>query len=311
MMLRLPILLLALTPVLAHGQTILQQQDFDGGSNNALVAQTLGLPWTTWTNAPGGAEDTPFSNEQANSGSLSMKLSSTAAIGGPSDIVWRLGNRTSGTYGISWQMYIPSGFGGYFNLQHNEVIGQGSWALDVNFRASGVVEYSVNSSNLTGQFPHNQWFNVAMVIDLGSMTGVLSINGTQQTTWVTNVNSLGAQGMNQFGAVNFYAYAGGDQTRYYIDDVIFVDVTGVGVAEQAAKELLIYPNPATDVVFIEHAGGPTAVASVVDLTGRTVIDGRTLGAGRGQLDLSGLPGGVYFLRIQEHGREQVRRITKR
>ena len=34
--------------------------DFEGQTAGNKIAQTLGDPWTTWSNAPGGAEDGVF-----------------------------------------------------------------------------------------------------------------------------------------------------------------------------------------------------------------------------------------------------------
>ena len=34
--------------------------DFNDGTAGAKIAETYGMPWTTWTNAPGGSEDGVF-----------------------------------------------------------------------------------------------------------------------------------------------------------------------------------------------------------------------------------------------------------
>src|SRR5690606_38036075 len=122
-----------------QAQTIIYQENFDTYTAGAYVAQTAGDPWTTWSNAPGTAEDVMISDEQANSAPNSMLVATGTPAGGPGDMVLKLGNRTEGVFGLSWMMYIPSGFGGYFNLQHNETIGSGSWMIDVTFRADGTV----------------------------------------------------------------------------------------------------------------------------------------------------------------------------
>lgn len=302
--------LLATLPALAFGQVVLIDEDFESYANGNLLAQTAGLPWSTWANAPGTAEDTPISNEQASSGTLSAKWSGPGS-GGPTDIVLRLGDRTSGIYNISWNMFIPSSFGGYFNLQHNEVIGAGSWMMDVTFLPSGAVNYLVGGITTTGSFPPNTWFAVSIRVDLDSQTGSIAIDGVDQHSWMTNI-----PGPNRLGGVNFFSYAGGGATpTYYVDDVLFVDISSVGVAEAELAQVGIYPNPATDVLTVELSGqAPSAIASLVDLTGRVIIDGRIFtqngSVARTQLHLQGLPTGVYLLRIQDGNRELVRRVTK-
>jgi len=312
----LPLLASLLISASATGQQVLISQDFESFDPGDLLAQTAGLPWTTWSNAPGGAEDTPISNAQAYGGVMSASLTSTAANGGPTDVVLQLGNRTTGSYLLGWWMRIPAGKGGYFNLQKSITAGQ-SWALDVTFRASGAIELSTNAQiGSTTTYPSDEWFLLGMAINLNNSTGVLTINGNVAATWVTSTASgAGGAGLNQIGAVNFFAYSGGDQSEYYIDDVSFVDISGVGVPEINAIDATAFPNP-TDGAFVVDATGlsAAAVVNVSDLTGRMVTAPHALlrrgTVSRAEVDLSGHPHGVYFVRIQDGTRELVRRVTK-
>lgn len=305
-----------LLPGFLAAQQILINQNFDTFAAGNLVAQTLGAPWATWSGPGGTAEDTPLSSAQANSGTLSMSLTSTSTNGGPSDIILQLGNRTTGRYALGWYMYIPAGKGGYFNIQKSMTAGQ-SWALDVTFRASGAIELSTNAqAGAISSYTQDEWFLVGMVIDLGTSTGLLTINGEVAGTWLTTTASGAAgTGLNQIGGINFYAYAGGDQTQYYVDDVTFVDLTGVGVPELDAIGVSAFPNP-TEGAFVVDAEGLSvnATMTVHDLTGRQVLPAKALlrrgAVSRAEVDLSAQPNGVYFVRIQDGERELVRRVTK-
>ncbi|MBZ0205915.1 MAG: T9SS type A sorting domain-containing protein [Flavobacteriales bacterium] len=289
---------------LVSAQTVLVNEDFDSYAAGDLVAQTIGLPWSTWSVAPGGTEDTPISNEQASSGTQSMKVTGVAA-GGPTDLVLRLGNRSTGSYILSWNMYVPSGNGGYFNIQRNEVPGAGSFMLEVTFKVDGTIEYMNNTVASAGSYPHDTWFSVAMAFDLGTSVAALSIDGTAQYSWQTNT-----PGPNQIGGIDFFAYAGGTPNvpLYYVDDVLFIDLGTVGIEENAPAEVAVYPNPATDMLTVELPHGTTAIASLVDITGRTVIDGIAFGS-RTQFPLNGLSKGLYFVRVRQNGKEIVRRVT--
>lgn len=308
---QLLLLLAGTISTLGFGQTILINESFDSYTSGELVAETIGLPWSTWSVAPGGAEDTPISDEQAASGTLSMKVTGAAA-GGPTDLILRLGNQTTGLYALSWNMYIPSGSGGYFNLQHNEVPGSGSWMVDVICEPGGTITYTVNSVETTGTFPHDVWFNVGIAVDLASMTGVIAIDGTTQLIYQTNV-----PGPNQLGGVDFFAYAGGapNVPLYYVDDVLYIQMPSTSVPEVPVTQVGVYPNPTQDIVTVEIPNASNAaVVSLVDVTGRAVMQNRSLeqrtGFGRTQLDLTGLPEGLYFVRIQDGDTEVVRRVTK-
>ncbi|MBK9176283.1 MAG: T9SS type A sorting domain-containing protein [Flavobacteriales bacterium] len=295
----------------AWSQVILISEDFESYTAGSLIAQTAGLPWSTWSVAPGTAEDAPVSDEQAYSGTQSLKIAGVAA-GGPPDLILRLCDRTSGNYGLSWMMYVPSGFGGYFNIQRNEVPGAGSWMLDVTFAPDGSIEYLVNSVAAAGTYPLDEWFSLILAINLSAGTGAVAINGVSQYTWQTTV-----PGPNQIGGIDFFAYAGGapDVPTFYVDDVLFIDLTSLSVDEIAADGVLAFPNPSEGHITIDLGSASAgALISVVDVTGRTVAsDIRTQRAGqteRALVDLSSHPDGLYFIRIADGGREIVRRVTK-
>ena len=92
----------------------------------------------------------------------------------------------------------------------------------------------------------------------------------------------------------------------------------------AAPELLgTAPNPASRQVTVRY-GIPEATASgtrgparlrLYDLLGREVrsvrLDGRGMAAGRHEtaLDVSGLPSGMYLLRLEAGGRAATRKVT--
>ncbi|MFN3875373.1 MAG: T9SS type A sorting domain-containing protein [Flavobacteriales bacterium] len=297
-------------------QQVIISENFDSYAAGNPLAQTLGLPWTTWSSAPGTTEDASLSAAQAYSGTLSGAIISTAPTGGPTDLVLQLGNRTSGRYALGWWMYIAGGKGGYFNLQKSTTPGE-SWALDVTFRANGTIELSPNATaGVTSAYPSDEWFVVGMLIDLNAQSGLLTINGQPAASWMTtSASGSGGAGLNQIGAVNFFSYAGGDLCEYYIDDVTFADLTGVGIDEAQAPAVNAFPNPTDGRFTIDLAGlSASASVSVCDLTGRQVLSGLALlrrGAGaRAEVDLSGHPSGVYFVRVQDGGRELVRRVTK-
>jgi hypothetical protein len=292
------------------GQIVVIEEDFESYAVGDPIASVAGPPWTTWSGATGTAEDALVSSEQANSGTKSLKIVGSAA-GGPIDQVLRLGDRTSGAYDLSWYMYIPAGSGAYFNLQHNEVIGTGSWMLDVTFDPNGTIEYAVDTTIEVGTFTSDIWFMVDMHIDMDAGTGTLSIDGTEQYDWLT-----GTPGPDQLGAVNFFAYAGGTAIpTYYLDDVSFVQEGNVGVPEVLTSGLSVYPNPANEIITVElRSNSGNAIVSVLDLTGRTVREGVQFQQNGPQaltrISLRDLPGGIYLVRVQDGGEVLVHRIVK-
>jgi uncharacterized repeat protein (TIGR01451 family) len=73
----------------------------------------------------------------------------------------------------------------------------------------------------------------------------------------------------------------------------------------------VYPNPATDQLIVEFDGGPFAV-ELLDALGRSLEASRFSATSRIELPLSGLPSGIYFVKLKEQhsGAITVRRIIK-
>lgn len=138
-----------------QAQTILIQDNFD----SYTVGDKLGVvntAFSTWSAAPGTAEDGTISNEQAASPSNSLKV----APG--NDIILPLGNLTTGVYVIEFDYYVPStGAGAYFNVLHSFAGSSSQWALECYFRNDGT-GYLMAGTALAGDlpitYPSNQFF---------------------------------------------------------------------------------------------------------------------------------------------------------
>ncbi|MCB0526538.1 MAG: T9SS type A sorting domain-containing protein [Lewinellaceae bacterium] len=169
--------------------------------------------WTTWSGAEGTTEDGIVTTEQANTMPNSFKIVSTAANGGPQDVVLDLGNKTTGNYELKWKEYVPAGRHGYYNIQDVVPIGNGSWNLDVFFEdnQSGHVQIGAGASLATFAYPNDQWFEVRQVIDL---------DNNFLTLWVDGNFVIKMAYPNNLGGIDFF---GTDAvSTYYVDDVEYV-----------------------------------------------------------------------------------------
>lgn len=209
--------------IVANAQTsreVVYSDDFESYTAGAHIAQSIPDRWTTWSNAPGTAEDGVFSADQASSGTLSAMLSGT------NDNVMKLGNKTSGFYEISWKHFVPTGFAGYFNIQHFEAPGN-EWACEIYLDDNGTGLMHAGGANAaTFNYPYNQWFDVKFEIDLDADLAKFYINAALVHEWQFSLQAQGQAGTKQLGAVNFYAGASTGMTpKYYIDDVEYSKVT--------------------------------------------------------------------------------------
>jgi hypothetical protein len=296
----------------SQGQTVLVNENFDSYTAGSFLAQSAGAPWTTWSNSPGGSDDVPISTEQAASGTNSGVWVSTSVTGGPGDVVLNLGNQTTGVWSISFNMYIPSNFGGYFNVLH---IFQGSssqWAVEVNFPANGDVSLKLQgATTVYGSYPHDVWFPVLLTIDMDQSSAVLHVNNTQVFNWPFEWDAASTtDNLNQLAGIDFYAYAGGnDGAKFYIDDVLVHDLLA-GVDNVHGPTVSIYPNPVVDMLHISNVSGQGSWL-LRDAAGRTVREGMAPnGAADWTLNVGDLPAGVYQFDLLQNGRRTVRKVVK-
>ncbi len=166
--------------------------------------------WTTWSDAPGGTEDPIISDDQAVSGSNSIKVTSG------NDLVLKTGDVTEDVYSASFNMYVPTGTKGYYNMLQEFSGGGGKWAYEANFNADGGVFSGPTAG--TFDFDFDTWFEMKTIIDLDADWCEVFYNNTlvYEFQW-----SLGTSNTNlkQFAAINFYG-ADADGNDYYFDDVL-------------------------------------------------------------------------------------------
>lgn len=73
----------------------------------------------------------------------------------------------------------------------------------------------------------------------------------------------------------------------------------LSVQDESFSDLVIYPNPARDVLFIQSSLNITnSIATVFDINGRRVLNSPIL---KNALDVSTLQTGLYFLKIESNG----------
>ncbi len=65
-----------------------------------------------------------------------MTAPNSVKVDGSTDLVKPLGDLTSGNFELSFNMYVPANFAGYYNIQHFEQPGI-EWALEVYFDDDG------------------------------------------------------------------------------------------------------------------------------------------------------------------------------
>ena len=218
--------------------------DFEDGVAGAKIAQTYGNPWTTWSNAPGGAEDGVFAEQ----GTMAAHFTYG------NDQVLELGNLTSGAYEVSFDMYIPNGKDAYNNILHI-FNGSGSeWATEVHYKTSsnGTV-IVINGENVSFECPYDAWFNVKYMIDLDNDEATFYIDGAEIATWQFSTKADGGAGTRQLAAMDFYPPTSASVSDYYVDNVDMQPVMNLEVVlEDDFEEYTMGNKIAAEAVAAGH-----------------------------------------------------------
>jgi hypothetical protein len=201
----------------ANTEEELYFNDFDDYTVGDYIAVVDPDNWTTWFNNPGSAEDALIVDEQSASPEKAVK------VDGFSDLVFKLGDKTSGKYKIKFNYYVPSGFGAYYNFQHYEAAGI-EFAFEVYFAADGTGYMHAGGNNAaTFTYNHDEWIEITNIIDLDEDWAQVYFDEELIYEWQFSLGYNGNVNLLQMGCINFYVGApSGETSTYFIDDLAWV-----------------------------------------------------------------------------------------
>jgi hypothetical protein len=224
--------------------------------------------WTTWSGTEGTTEDGIVSTEQAASAPNSLKIVSTAATGGPQDVMLDLGNKSTGNYKLKWNFYVPTGKSAYYNIQNVIPIGAGAWNLNALFTGGNVVISNATTDLFEFAYTPGTWFNIEHKIDLDNDILKIFINGSFVGS-MPFPNNLG--GIDFFGTNNI--------AQFYVDDIEYVSlapvVYNVDICESAVDLTPLFGGLAGIAQTSALYDNTTATASPTDPTVAATCWGET------------------------------------
>lgn len=240
------------------GYEYIYQDDFESWTVGEYLVETdqTGM-WDTWSSDPGSAEDALVSD------AYSLSPSNSVNVEGISDLVLKLGNKTSGEYMFNVMYYIPTGYGGYINLQHFEAPGI-EWAVEVYMGAATGNEngymYAGDPAEIPFTFPHDEWFEISFLIDLDDDWATCWIDGEEVAAWQFSLQAQGDPGTLQLGGANIYAGApGSDTPNYYFDDVEYI------VLDPGISNPIIDVDPTSMFVTLEEGQSTQEMFTISNL----------------------------------------------
>lgn len=134
------------------------------------------------------------------------------------DVVVNLGNKNSGTWIVTWQMFVPTGHTGYWNIQEHENATPSQWngEFHVGNTTSGTAgNITHTQTNSTVPFPHDTWFEIEITVNLDTHKISVKVDGNNLLQNVNYQDNNGVTG-NQLGSINFYSID--TNNTYYVDD---------------------------------------------------------------------------------------------
>ena len=217
--------------------------DFNDGVAGAKIAQTYGMPWTTWTDNPGSSEDGVF-------GEAGGSMAAHFTYG--NDQILYLGDHEVGVYDLEFDAYVPEGKNGYFNVLHH-FDGNNSnnciWAMQVYMHETNDGQNSTQApghgtvhagSNGTCDLPcvYDQWMHFRVHVDADTDVAQLWFNVEGQdeelyAEWQWSLDSFGEETANRvLGAMDFFPPTNAATSEYYIDNL--------SVTLQSNDEVLLF-----------------------------------------------------------------------
>lgn len=168
--------------------------------------------WRVWSaNGEGTTEDVKITEDDAASGTKSIHFTSTAANGGPQDVVLPFGGAfNSGLFDFTFKIKVMPGKSAYFNFQASETIGD-AWAMDCNFNANGSLALSNQGvTYLNSTYTQGEWIEMHMNIDLNTNVWEMFLDGVSHGAFFNPTNSV--------ALLDLFPLNGSD---FFVDDVEF------------------------------------------------------------------------------------------
>ncbi|MDX1463217.1 MAG: T9SS type A sorting domain-containing protein [Marinirhabdus sp.] len=289
-----------LLAIVVFGMVASANAQFTDDIENYALGNLFTDRWTTWDGNDDGVQNAIVTNEQSLSGNASILI-------GPNDVQAQdavldfQGVADSGIWTLVFQMYVPSGNTGYFNLQGSV---DPNANANLEFLSSDItlVGGTLTDANegFTGSYPEDEWFEVKVEVDVDGQTYDISLNGS----------SIGSQAFNDpaitvWGGLDLFADSA--TNTYYIDDVQLVEGV-LGADDFSASNFSIYPNPVQNRLNIQSSEIVDAVV-VYDVLGKVVMSA-TPGVISPSIDMSALSSGAYLVNVTINGASKTVKVVK-
>jgi len=186
-------------------------------------------------------------------------------------------------------MVTGSGFSVDFSQNVLGTVGTDVLTLQQPFFADGAIELAISRTTLQNFSGHGPLLT-ARIVTTDNLSGIHELHFG--ISGITGITASEAE-------VLFSAQA----------DTVVIDSEHVGLSEQFAQHVSLYPNPTTGVLQLDGLQG-MVTAEVMDATGRVLVSTENNGQGALTINLGHLPDGYYLVRIAGENGSTTKRVGK-
>ena len=272
--------MMATTGAWADNDGVLISEDFEDYTlGNKIAAEassgTEYAWWTTWSNNPGSDEDGMVGSDGQNKyGHFTYG----------NDQVLLLGNLTTGQYELSFDIFLPEGKDGYFNILHVFENGNdgSEWALQCFLNATsdgenethnvgfGTVHAGGNSAaNIS--CVSDAWMHFRIVINMDADKAQLYVTKPSEAEklrceWKWSLDSFGNDTIGPgLAAMNFWPPIDASNSEFYVDNIVLRNTI-----EEGAFGLAIGSSEHGTITFTNEKGDPITTAKPGEVVTVTV-----------------------------------------
>ena len=248
-------------------------EDYNVGGKIAQEAIAAGNDWwTTWSNAPGGAEDGVVSDFDTKCGHLTYG----------NDQVLLLGDEENGNYDLEFDILVPEGKNGYFNILHHFAGSNSTWAMQCYLHLTndgqnstsapgqGTIHAGSNGTATLTNVVYDEWMHFRLNVDTDTDIAryYYTAPGEDEVLvceWQWSLDSFGNNVVGRtLAAMNFYPPENAATSEYYLDNFSFKKIGG-----ESAPELTITPDAIEETLGEDDM---TTVEVTIDNSGNSIGD---------------------------------------